>query len=190
MNWDGAAPLVGAFVSGEIGDFALRVVSQTSSGRTSENSRKTRSHEVRVERAVLSALTRALCSPASCCWAADGPAGAGGSAWDGVLRPSTLRGGAAILPLPIMNIAPSNATTRSPEHPPTRTGRLSFFSCRWPLSRGGRLTARMRSVLDSQSDGAGEWTDLLGVTALLRNLHSCKRVANANAHADHSLELA
>ena len=65
--------LVGTFVSGEIGDFALSVVSQTSSGSTSENSRKTRSQATRLVSAVLSAPTRALCSPASCCCAADGP---------------------------------------------------------------------------------------------------------------------
>src|SRR5947208_3085236 len=59
-----------AFVAGEIGDLALSSVSQTSSGRTSENSRKTRSHETRLARAAVKAVTRALCSPARACSAA------------------------------------------------------------------------------------------------------------------------
>src|SRR5262245_11151301 len=135
LNCDGApAVLVAALVDGEIGDFALRLVSQTSSGRTSESSRKTRSHATRPPSAVLSALTRALCSRGSCCCTADGPGGGGGSAWYVRLRSSSLRCCAAILPLPIMNIAPSAATTRTPEHAPTRTGRLSLRTLREPWS--------------------------------------------------------
>src|SRR2546423_14947894 len=69
------------FVAGEIGDLALSSVNQTSSGSTSENSRKTRSHETRLARAAVRAVTRALCSPASVCSAAVGPGGGGGRAW-------------------------------------------------------------------------------------------------------------
>ena len=132
MNIDGTVlpPVLDAFVAGEIGDFALSDVSQTSSGRMSENSRKTRSQDTRLDSAVVNALTRALCSPASCCCAAVGPGGGGGSAWNWRLRSSSLRCCDATLPLPIMNIAPRTASTSSPVHPPTTTGRLSFVIVR------------------------------------------------------------
>src|SRR5207244_12971465 len=79
------------FVAGEIGDLALSSVSQTSSGRTSENSRNTLSHETRLPSAAVSAVTRALCSPARACSAAVGPGGGGGSAWTRRFRSSSLR---------------------------------------------------------------------------------------------------
>src|SRR6185503_12718197 len=52
MSIDGTVlpPVLDEFVAGEIGDFALSDVSQTSPGRMSENSRKTRSQETRLER--------------------------------------------------------------------------------------------------------------------------------------------
>src|SRR4029079_16745419 len=101
VNIDGTVlpPVLDVFVAGEIGDLALNDVSQTSSGSTSENSRKTRSQETRLDIAVVSALRRALCSPASCCCAALGPAGGGGSASNCRFMSSRLRFAAAILPL-------------------------------------------------------------------------------------------
>ena len=123
-------PVLDAFVAGEIGDLALNDVSQTSSGRTSENSRKMRSQETRLVIAVVNAPSRALCSPASCCCPAVGPGGGGGSASNWRFRSSRLRLAEAIFPLPIMNIAPSTATTSSPAHPPRRAGRLSFLIVR------------------------------------------------------------
>src|SRR6266571_2391792 len=94
--------VLAVFVAGEIGDFALSSVNQTSSGRTSENSRKIRSQETRLDSAVLSALTRALCSPASCCCAELGPGGGGGKAWKRRLRSSSFRCWLAIFPPSIM----------------------------------------------------------------------------------------
>src|SRR2546428_9880014 len=105
-------------------------------------------------------------------------------------RSSSFRCWAAILPLPIMNIAPRTAATRTPEHAPMRTGRLSFLIVRWPVSRGSRLTARIGLVLDPESDCDGQRADLLGLADLLRNLHPRQRVADANVHADQALELA
>src|SRR2546423_4659619 len=119
-----------AFVAGEIGDLALSSVSQTSSGNTSENSRKTRSHETRLARAAVRAVTRALCSPASACSAVVGPGGGGGRAWKRRFRSSRVRCADAILPFPIMYIAPSRASTSRAEQAPTRTGRLSFLIVR------------------------------------------------------------
>src|SRR3954449_7370720 len=104
-------PVLEAFVAGEIGDFALSDVNQTSPGSTRENSRKTRSHETRLDIAVVSALTRALCSPASCCCNALGPAGGGGRAANWRFRSSRFRCGDAILPRPILNGAPRTAAT-------------------------------------------------------------------------------
>src|SRR4051794_41761577 len=94
-------PVLEAFVAGEIGDFALRDVSQTSPGSTSENSRNTRSQETRLDIAVVSALTRALCSPASCCCAAVGPGGGGGSAENWRVRASGVAWARAGLPPPL-----------------------------------------------------------------------------------------
>src|SRR3989442_9129908 len=95
--------VLAVFVAGEIGDFALSNVSQTSSGRTSENSRKIRSQETRLDSAVLSALTRALCSPASCCCAAVGPGGGGGKAWKRRVRSSSVPSRLAIFPRPLLD---------------------------------------------------------------------------------------
>src|SRR5437763_6787347 len=89
-----------------------------------------------------------------------------------------------------MNMAPSAATTRTPEQPPTRTGRLSFRIVFWPWSRGRRLTARISLILDSEADCDCERTDLLRFAHLLGDLHPGERIADADAHADQPLELA
>src|ERR1700731_2852243 len=95
-------------------------------------------------------------------------------------RSSVFRCWAAIFPLPIMNIAPRTAATRTPEHAPMRTGRLSFLIVRWPRSCGRRLTARLALVVDPEPDCDGERTDLLGLPDLLRNLQPRQRIADAN----------
>src|SRR3712207_7221064 len=51
--------------AGEAGDRAERLVSQISSGSTSESSRRTRAHETGRVSALFTAVTRAFCSPAS-----------------------------------------------------------------------------------------------------------------------------
>ena len=64
----------------ELGACSVRLLSQTSEGRTSETSRSTRSQAMRPLSALCSAVTRAACSPFSVATEVSGALGAGTSA--------------------------------------------------------------------------------------------------------------
>src|ERR671939_1294 len=172
----GAVGAAGAADAGDEGACALRLVSQTSPGRTVANSRSTRSHDTRRESAEVTAETRAFCSPARPASIADCAFGSGGS-WASCAFASP----SAFCLSFTDALAPRNSTERATKRTSSRPSPTKIGACSAVVrfvrsSRGRRLTARM-SVVYSEADRDGERTDRLGSLEPLAGLHALERVA-------------
>src|SRR5919202_2015156 len=185
----GATGAAGAAEAGDEGAWALRLVSQTSLGSTVANLRSTRSHETRRESAEVTAATRAFCSPASPASRVVCAFGSGGSSATCVLASPSAFCSSFSEALAPRNMTESATNTTSSRPRPTKRGACSAVVRFARSSRGRRLTARIRLVLDPEADRDRERAHRLGGLEPLPRLHALERVAEPDAHADQPLEL-
>src|SRR5262245_6356453 len=161
------------------------VASQTSSGSTSESSRKTRSHATRRESAALRAVTRACLSAARADWvltlAASGVGIAASSAcsdesWDCL---------SFALPLAERNIADITAVSSTASTTGTSTSHCGLCGRpRRASSFGSRSIARI-----GPSPRFRGRSELLGLAQLLAELDAVQRVTDLDPDADQPLQL-
>src|SRR3954452_1752038 len=195
MNWVAATVLAGAAGAGATavedgtGAFAETVTSQTSSGSTSESSRKILSHATRRVSAALSAVTLACLSAARAFWLWSFEVSGVGIACNTSCSDDSSACLSLAVPLAERNVAEKIAVIRTAATTGARTIHCDFGGPpRRASSFGRRLIARM-SVLDPEADCDRERPELLGLANLLPELHSQQRIADGDAHADQLLKL-
>src|SRR3954452_23427901 len=195
MNWVAATVLAGAAGAGATavedgtGAFAETVTSQTSSGSTSESSRKILSHATRRVSAALSAVTLACLSAARAFWLWSFEVSGVGIACNTSCSDDSSACLSLAVPLAERNVAEKIAVIRTAAMTGARTIHCDFGGPpRRASSFGRRLIARM-SVLDPEADCDRERPELLGLANLLPELHSQQRIADRGAHAHQLLQL-
>ena len=116
----------GIAVDDGTGAFAEIVASQTSSGSTSESSRKTRSHATRRDSAALSAVTRACLSAASADWLLTLAASGVGMALSSSCSDESVACLSFALPLAERNVADITAVSSTASTTGTSTSHCGF----------------------------------------------------------------
>src|SRR5918999_3287971 len=180
-SWPGTGAAAGS------GPLVFMVSSQTSSGSTSDTSRRTRSQAMRAPSALPRSVRRASFSATRLVCAAGVGAG-GGIAASSARSPSSSLWRSLTPELAIRN-QPDRRAVRSTA---PRTA-VSETAPGWrrvrPSSLGTRLTARTASVLHPEADRGSQRAERLLAVDLLADFHVGERIADADPDADQLREL-